>query len=182
MKTKKTKLPPIARDTSEPRCLFQQLCAHTLSDILPKKDLKLLKKYSGKSKCKPDFFRSKKPLQKTEGSNPVYLLLETGAYFSEEYQEKTIAHFQSLGFSKTFLEILKAAQNQMVEPLLLSADGCFAEPRTPPQIQPDLHNNPPSNLTAFLKDLQHFHSNYPVELLTNILTHHQKTPKKSPAT
>ena len=175
MKTKKTKIPFLARESSEPRCLFQQVCAHTLIDILPKKDLKLLEKYSGKSKWRPDFFRSKKPLQKTKGPDPIYLLLETGAHFSEEYQNKTTEHFGSLGFSQTFLAVLKAAQTQMVEPLLISTHGCFAEPRTPPKLPQELL--PPENLADFLKDLRHFHHDYPIELLTNILNHHQKKTK-----
>jgi hypothetical protein len=166
----------IQTDSSAPRCLYQTLCAHTLSDILPEEDLKILDQIANKTKWRPRFFQNKIPLRKTSGKQPLYILMETGANFSEEYQEKTHDHFAQLGLSKTFLQLLKAAQKQMTEPLILSTNGCYAEPRTPPTLKTPIEPKVP--IKSLLKSLEYFHTNYPIELLTNILNHTREDKKK----
>jgi hypothetical protein len=145
------------------RALYQTLCSHTLSEILPTEDINLLDRYASKTNTwYPPFFQEK-PLFKTMGNPKIFLLLETGANFSEEYQKKTLEHFKTLGFSKTFLKVLEASQIQMINTLILSPLGCYPDPRKPKTLKSITNPNP------FEKDIEHFHTLYPIELLTTIL-------------
>ena len=162
LKTKKKPKNPV-------RSLYQTLCSHTLSDVLPETDMALLEKYTALNTAWYPAFFSEKPLFKTTSDPCIFLLLETGANFSPQYQKKTLAHFKELGFSPTFLQILSAAQKQMANTLLLSPHGCYPDPRPPTKLKKK------EKMTALEKDIRHFHDLYPVELLTNILNAHNKT-------
>jgi len=166
------KLP--ASPTDSPRCLFQQLAAHVYSPVLPETDLDLMDHLAGKSKWAPKFFQNKTPLIKTCKPKRMYILMETGTHFSEEYQNKTLLCFRKAGFSSTFLQIITAAQHQGINTLMFSKRGCYPDPRTPPLLKTPL--NPVS--PHLLEDLESFHSQYPIELLTNILNYSgENTPK-----
>jgi hypothetical protein len=151
-----------------PRTLYQSLCSHTLLDILPDSDLKLLEELSkNKKDWYPDFFREN-PLFRVVTTFPFYILMQTGCQFSQEYRKKTLQHFQKKGFSKLFICLLEAAQTQMVDILLFSSQGCFPDVKKPEKLKPLNQKTSISN-KDMLKNLKYFHEMYPVELLTSIL-------------
>ena len=168
------------RIMQQTRKLYQTPIAKVWSGMLERRDKEILSRVSIR----------KAPAKK--GVNPYvhkiqdagYLIEQTGANFSEEYQARSIKWFEKKGFSSKMIEIIKAAQVQFVDTLIISGEGIFAEPGEYPKLPPlGRKKLSQPEIRRLLESLIMMHEQgWKLEILANILTPTlKKTAIKKPS-
>ena len=148
--------------------LFQRMAATVGTEWLAPEDLPLFKAHANKPQEEP---QCRWGIDIATVGLDGFLIRATGYDLSDEYREKVLDAYRKAGFSQVVLDIIEAAQRQMVETIRFDPDGTILERRELPKL-PKIGKRKLGKkaVKELLADLECLHdSSWPIEMLTNTL-------------